>query len=234
MNGMDYIVDNVRRIQDAISQAAAKSGRPPEDVTLVGVTKTIDIPRIQALLDLGVVNLGENKPQELCGKYAVLGDCAHWHLIGHLQTNKVKSVIDKASMIHSVDSLRLAEEIDKRSKSVQKIMDVLIEVNIAGEFSKQGVEPEKTLDFIDSLLYLTNIHVCGLMCIAPYVDNPEKNRNYFVKMKQLFIDANGTILHNKEMKHLSMGMSNDFQIAVEEGATMVRIGTGIFGERFYV
>jgi pyridoxal phosphate enzyme (YggS family) len=232
-SNLDYIASNVLRIKERMAEATLKSGRAPEDVALIGVTKTVDIPRIQALIDCGVRTLGENKPQELCGKYEVLGNACEWHLIGHLQTNKVRTIIDKAKLIHSVDSVRLAEEIDKRAKSLSKSMDVLLEVNIAGEDAKQGIEPDNALSFIESLQHLTSIKIKGLMCVPPYVENPENNRKYFVKLKQLFVDISEKSFHNIEMTYLSMGMTGDYQVAIEEGANMVRIGTGIFGSRTY-
>ena len=225
------IAENVAYIQSKIAAAAQKSGRSPSDVKLIGVTKTIDIERIRALLNLGVKSLGENKPQELVEKYNILGSEPEWHLIGHLQTNKVKMVIDKVSMIHSLDSLRLANEINRRSADINRKTNVLVEINIASEPSKHGIAPDETSEFVRQLVEMQHLNVCGLMCIAPYVDEPEKNRIYFVKMRQIFIDIKSKYVHNKDILDLSMGMTNDYEIAVEEGATMVRIGTGIFGLR---
>ncbi|MDR1643968.1 MAG: YggS family pyridoxal phosphate-dependent enzyme [Clostridiales bacterium] len=228
---MDSITSNVQVIKERIAEAALKSGRKPEDVLLVGVTKTIDIPRIEALIGAGVRDLGENKPQELCSKHAALGSEIGWHLIGHLQTNKVKTVIGKAKLIHSVDSLRLAEEIDKRAAALGSKAEILLEINIAGEDSKHGIAPEDAITFAQSLQHLTSIKVKGLMCIAPYVEEQENNRKYFAKLRQLFLDIGEKSFHNIEMTDLSMGMTGDYQVAVEEGATMVRVGTGIFGPR---
>ena len=225
------MAENVAYIQSKIAAAAQKSGRSPSDVKLIGVTKTIDIERMRALLNLGVKSLGENKPQELVEKYNILGSEPEWHLIGHLQTNKVKLVIDKVSMIHSLDSLRLANEINRRSADINRKTNVLVEINIASEPSKHGIAPGETSEFVGQLVEMKHLNVCGLMCIAPYVDEPEKNRIYFVKMRQIFIDIKSKYVHNKDILDLSMGMTNDYEIAVEEGATMVRIGTGIFGLR---
>jgi pyridoxal phosphate enzyme (YggS family) len=228
---MDSIASNVQVIKERIAEAALKSGRKPEDVLLVGVTKTIDVPRIEALIRAGVRDLGENKPQELCSKRAALGSDVGWHLIGHLQTNKVKTVIGKAKLIHSVDSLKLAEEIDKRAAAQSVKADVLLEINIAGEDSKHGIAPDDALAFAESIQHLTSVRVKGLMCVAPYVEEPENNRKYFAKLRQLFVDISEKSFHNIEMTDLSMGMTGDYQVAVEEGATMVRVGTGIFGPR---
>ena len=228
---MSCIAENIKLIQSKIAAAAFKSGRKSSDVKLIGVTKTIDIKRIQELLSLGLNCLGENKPQELAEKFNIIGAGPEWHLIGHLQTNKVKMVIDKADMIHSVDSLRLAEEINKRAAGIGKVMDILVEINIASEPSKYGIAPDETFEFICLLSGLRNLRVRGLMCIAPNVDEPENNRFYFKKMNQILIDIKSKNVHNIDILDLSMGMTNDYEIAVEEGATMVRIGTGIFGVR---
>jgi len=225
------IAENLSRIKGNIAEAALRSGRNPEDVKLIGVTKTIDVERIRALIDLGVNDLGENRPQELDEKYRYLGGGPRWHMIGHLQTNKVKQIIDKTVLIHSVDSLRLAEEINRRAGEAGLVKDILAEINIASEPSKYGVNPDDTSEFVGKLVNLTNINVRGLMCIAPYVDEPGKNRIYFAKMRQIFIDIKNKYVHNTDILDLSMGMTNDYEIAVEEGATMVRIGTGIFGSR---
>jgi len=225
---VNSIAENIRRIQDRIAAAAHKSGRNASDVKLIAVTKTIDIDRIRALLSLGVNSLGENRPQELAEKYKLLGQGPEWHLIGHLQTNKVKLIIDKVHLIHSVDSLRLAEEINKRAAENGKVVDILAELNIALEPSKHGINPDEAPEFVGQLYEMKHLCVRGLMCVAPYVDEPEKNRIYFAKMQQIFIDIKGKYVHNIDILDLSMGMTNDYEIAVEEGATMVRIGTGIF------
>jgi len=230
---VNCIAENIGRIQDKITAAARKSGRMASDVKLIAVTKTIDIDRIRTLLSLGVNSLGENKPQELAEKHKLLGESPEWHLIGHLQTNKVKLIIDKAHMIHSVDSLRLAEEINKRAAANGRIVEILAELNIASEPSKHGINPDDAPEFVCRLTEMKHIRVRGLMCVAPYVDEPEKNRIYFAKMQQIFIDIKGKYVHNIDILDLSMGMKNEYEIAIEEGATMVRIGTGIFGVTSY-
>ena len=166
-------------------------------------------------------------------KYEPMGKEVCWHLIGHLQTNKVKYIIDKVKMIHSVDSMKLAEEISKRAKQANVNMDILVEVNMAGEESKFGVSPKETLSLIQNIAFLDNISVKGLMTVAPFVDNPEENRDCFRRMKQLLVDINSEKIDNVHMNVLSMGMSNDFEVAIEEGATIVRVGTNIFGKRVY-
>jgi len=228
---LSVISENLERIQSKIADAAHKSGRNPSDIKLIGVTKTIEVDQIRELLSLGVNSLGENKPQELTEKYNILGDGPEWHLIGHLQTNKVKLIINKAAMIHSVDSLRLAEEINKRAGENGIVKDVLVEVNIAAEPSKYGILPEEAPEFVGMLFALKHLRVRGLMCIAPNVDESGKNRIYFANMRQIFIDIKSKYAHNIDMMDLSMGMTNDYEVAVEEGATIVRIGTGIFGSR---
>ncbi|MDR1558511.1 MAG: YggS family pyridoxal phosphate-dependent enzyme [Clostridiales bacterium] len=228
---MNNIEENLARVRSNIDAAARRSGRNPAEVKLIGVTKTIDVERIRTLLSLGVNSLGENKPQELAEKYAALGNGPEWHLIGHLQTNKVRLIIDKAAMIHSVDSLRLAGEINRRAAAVGRVMDILVELNIAAEPSKHGIPPDKTLSFVEEISELENLRIRGLMCVAPNVDEPEKNRIFFAKMREIFIDIKNKCVHNIDMLDLSMGMTNDYEIAVEEGATIARIGTGIFGSR---
>lgn len=227
---MDYITENVNDILRRIETAAGKSGRSPEDITIIGVTKTIDVPHIQKLAELGIRDLGENKVQELLDKYGKLEN-VNWHMIGHLQTNKVKYIIDKTCLIHSVDSIKLANEIQRRAGQKNLIKDVLIEINIANEDTKYGVLPEDADTLALEISKMENLRLRGLMCIAPFVENSEQNREYFIKMRNLFIDISGRIDDNVYMNYLSMGMTNDFETAIEEGANMVRIGTGIFGSR---
>ncbi len=229
---MGEIQQNIAEIQQRINSAAQKSGRNQEDILLLAVSKTIDAERIQEAVDCGLTELGENKVQEILEKYEKLKNVS-WHLIGHLQTNKVKYIIDKVKMIHSVDSLKLAEEINKRAKQSNVIMDILVEVNMEQEESKFGVSPEDTLSLIQKIAFLDNIRVKGLMTVAPFVDNPEENRDCFRRMKQLLVDINNEKIDNVHMNVLSMGMSNDFEVAIEEGATIVRVGTNIFGKRIY-
>jgi len=230
---MDLIKQNIDVIKKNIEQAAEKSGRKASDVLLLAVTKTIDVDRIKQLMNLGIKTLGENKPQELVEKYKIIGNDAQWHLIGHLQTNKVKYIVDKVSLIHSVDSFKLAAEIDKQAKKINKVMDILIEVNIAQEESKYGVKADEVENLIDEIKIFDNICIKGLMTVAPFVENPQNNRVYFKQMHNLFVDINKKKHDNINMMFLSMGMTNDYKIAIEEGANIVRIGTGIFGARNY-
>jgi pyridoxal phosphate enzyme (YggS family) len=226
------IADNIKRVIFNIEETAIQSGRDPNDITLVGVTKMADVAQTREMLAAGVNNIGENRPQELLRKYGELNADAemHWHLIGHLQTNKVKSIIRQVSLIHSVDSLRLAEEIDKRAAQAGLVIDILAEVNIAREPSKHGVDPDEAYGFALSLVEFRNIRLKGLMCVAPEVEDLNNSRKYFVKMRNIIIDINKDLVHNKNLTDLSMGMTNDYTAAVREGATIVRVGTGIFGD----
>lgn len=224
------IKQNVEVIKRKIETAAKNSGRTAEDILFLGVTKTIDIQRIQELMDSGITTLGENKPQEIVKKYDQLKG-VKWHLIGHLQSNKVKYIIDKVELIHSVDSLKLALEIDKQAKKHNKVMDILIEINIAGEESKHGIKPNELESLIKEISLLSNVKVKGIMTVAPFVENPQNNRLYFEQMNKLFIDIRSKNIDNIDMTFLSMGMTNDYEVAIEEGANIVRIGTGIFGKR---
>lgn len=233
MYSNEDIARNLEAIRRNIKIAAEKSGRSEKDILLLGVTKTIDTDRINYLIDLGVNELGENRVQELLSKYDTIGQRAQWHLIGRLQTNKVKYIIDKVKLIHSVDSLKLLEEIHKRAKAHNINMDILIEVNVGNEETKGGVNYDDAGDFVDRASEFDNITVKGFMTVAPFVENPEENRNYFKKMKKLFVDNSAKMNHNISMEYLSMGMTNDYQVAIEEGANIVRIGTGIFGKRNY-
>lgn len=230
---MDYIKNNIEYIKEKIATVAKKSGRNASDILLLAVTKTVTVDKIKVAMDYGLNDLGENKVQELISKYDKLADGCNWHLIGHLQTNKVKYIIDKVKMIHSVDSEKLALEINNRAEQHGKIMDILLEVNIANEESKFGVKPEEIYGLIEKLKVLPNIKVKGLMTIAPLVNNMENNRKYFKLLYKLFVDIKDRKNDNIDMKYLSMGMTNDYEIAIEEGANIVRIGTGIFGERIY-
>ena len=231
---MNQIAQNVAEVHARIAQAAAKSGRTAEDITLVGVTKTIAPAEIAALLAAGVQTLGENKVQELLGKVdepSLAG--AEWHLIGHLQTNKVKYIADRVTLIHSVDSEKLAAEIDRRAEKIGRGMDVLVEINIADELSKHGVSARDAENVVREISRFRHVRVRGLMCVAPFAANSAENRALFEKMRKIFIDIQRKNYDNVYMDILSMGMTNDYEIAVEEGATMVRVGTGIFGSRIY-
>lgn len=229
---MSDISKNLEAIKKKIEVAAIKSGRLPEDIKLLAVSKTIAPEIIQQAIDLGLTELGENKVQEIMNKYDLLPQ-AQWHLIGHLQTNKVKYIIDKVKLIHSVDSVKLAQEISKRAVQAGITMNVLVEINIGNEESKHGVPIEQAEALAVEISKLDNITVKGLMTVAPFVENPEENRKYFKQMKNLFIDIASKNYNNIFMEYLSMGMTNDYEIAIEEGANIVRIGTGLFGKRNY-
>lgn len=230
---MDNIQLNIANIKEEIKQTCHKCGRNPEDITLIAVTKTVDPERINYAVDCGVPNLGENKVQEIMDKYDAVSKNVNWHLIGHLQTNKVKYIIDKVSLIHSVDSTKLAEEISNRAKKNNITKDVLVQVNVAEEETKFGIGLEDAVNFVISVSEFDNIRVKGLMTIAPYMEDPEGVRPVFRQLKQKFDELAQMNLPNTEMKYLSMGMSNDYTIAIEEGANMIRVGTAIFGKRNY-
>lgn len=226
------IKENLITIEENITAAAKKSGRRREDILLLAVSKTVDIPRMEEAKALGLIDMGENKPQEINRKFYEI-EGIRWHQIGHLQTNKVKYVIDKVCLIHSVDSLKLAEEINKRAGAKGLVMDILIEVNIGGEEAKHGVPPDEAENLAVQISRLPNVRVKGLMTVAPFVEDPEDNRGYFRQMKKLFVDIMNKNYDNIDMEYLSMGMTNDYIIAIEEGANIVRIGTGLFGARNY-
>lgn len=231
MNELEY---NLKNIQRRIKEAAERVGRNPDEITLVAVTKTVEPVIINKAIELGVNHIGENRVQELSSKYNLIqANEVNWHLIGHLQRNKVKYIIDKVNLIHSVDSLKLAEEINQRAKKNNKIMEVLVQVNVAREESKFGIFVEECVDFINKLSQLPYIKVKGLMTIAPHSPDPENVRPIFKELKKLSIDIKRKNYDNIDMDYLSMGMSGDFEVAIEEGSNIVRIGTGIFGHRQY-
>lgn len=225
------ITENLQAVQTNIAQALENAQRGPEDAVLIAVSKTKPISMIQEAYEAGIRDFGENKVQELVDKYDQLPKDIRWHMIGHLQRNKVKYLIGKTVLIHSVDSLRLAEEISKEAAKQKTDVDILIEVNVAQEESKFGLRLEETLELVEAVSALPYVHIKGLMTIAPYTDNPEENRKYFRQLKQLSVDITRKSVDNVSMNILSMGMTNDYVIAVEEGSTCVRVGTGIFGER---
>ncbi len=228
------LVDNLLKIEERIQVACKRANRNRDEVTLIAVSKTKPVSMIQELMEQGVVDFGENKVQELRDKVEQIKEPLNWHLIGHLQRNKVKYIVDKTCLIHSVDSLRLAEEIQKEALKKQIQVPVLIEVNIANEDSKYGVTKENTYDLIVQIASLSNIKIMGLMTIAPFVSNPDNNRVHFRNLRQLLVDIKSKNIDNVHMKILSMGMTGDYEVAIEEGATMVRVGTGIFGDRSYI
>ncbi len=227
------IYHSLEKIQEEIKEAAIKSGRNPQDITLIAVTKTRTIEEMKTVEELGHLNFGENKVQELEKKYDAFGDAINWHLIGHLQRNKVKFIIDKVKLIHSVDSLRLAKAINKEAIKHNLIANILLQVNIAGEDTKFGLAPEEVMPLLKEIASFKNIRVKGLMAMAPYTQNPEDNREYFKQLKNLSVDINSQKIDNICIEELSMGMTNDYVIAIEEGSTMIRVGTGIFGQRDY-
>ena len=224
---------NIEYIQDLKKKAAERSGRSGDDVLLVAVTKLHSTDEINEAIHCGITDIGENKVQEIMDKYDRV-EPVRWHLIGHLQTNKVKYIIDKVSMIHSVDSLKLAQEINKRAQQHGLVMDILIQVNSAMEESKFGITTDETGQMIKDILdNCPNVRIRGLMCIAPFEDNPDDARVYFAEVKKLY-DKYGQIDHPMlDFKYLSMGMSNDFEVAIEEGSNLIRVGTSIFGARDY-
>ena len=228
-----YIKENLEQINYRISRAAAKAGRKPEDITLVAVTKTVDPRRIKYALECGVKDAGENWAQELCQKYNILGDACRWHMIGHLQRNKVRHIIDKVKLIHSVDSTELAFEINRRATEKNIVMPVLVQVNVSGEDTKFGINGENLKELLISISPLKNIKVKGLMTIAPFEENPENTRWVFDRLRNLSIDICKENIDNINMDFLSMGMSNDFEAAIEEGSNIVRIGSAVFGRRQY-
>ncbi len=228
---MSSIAENIRNILERIAVAARRAHRDPSTVRLVVVTKTVDRERIREAVNAGAMILGENRVQEAREKITDLGPIASWHLIGHLQTNKVKYAVPLFYLIHSVDSLGLAQEIDRHAQKHGKVQDILIEVNISGEGSKTGVAADDANALVRSASQLKNIRVQGLMTMPPYSEDPEASRPYFRRLRELARDIANEHIPNAVMKELSMGMSGDFEVAVEEGATLVRVGTAIFGER---
>lgn len=231
MRSFAMIKENLHIVQKNIEKAALEAERDPRDITLIAVSKTKPVSMIEEAYAWGCRDFGENKVQELCDKYEVLPKDIRWHLIGHLQRNKVKYVVDKAFLIHSVDSLRLAEEIQKEAEKKQVHVDILIEVNAAGEESKFGVSPGELESLVREVSRLANVHIKGLMTIAPVVEKPEDNEIYFSKLRQLSVDIKEKNIDNVNMNVLSMGMTGDYEQAIKDGATYVRVGTGIFGER---
>ena len=225
--------ENLQEVVEKIQSACRRAGRNRSEVTLVAVSKTKPAATLQEAYDLGVRVFGENKVQEIREKYQVLPKDIEWHMIGHLQTNKVKYIVDKVRLIHSVDSLRLAEVIEKEAEKQDRIVDILLEVNVAEEESKFGLKTAEVLPLAEKLTALSHIRLRGLMTIAPFVENPEKNRAIFANLHKLYVDIKEKNIDNGTVSILSMGMTNDYEVAIEEGATMVRVGTGIFGARDY-
>ncbi len=225
--------ENYAQVLNNIKTACEKAGRQVSEVTLIAVGKTKPVSMLAEVYEVGARDFGENKVQELTEKQEQLPKDIRWHMIGHLQRNKVKYLIGKTALIHSVDSFRLAEEISRQAVKEQVTVDILVEVNIAGEESKFGTTGEEATALVEQIAVLPGVHIRGLMTIAPFVENPEENRLYFRKMKELSVDIMKKNIDNVDMDVLSMGMTGDYMVAIEEGATMVRVGTGIFGERNY-
>lgn len=227
------IKENIAYVESRIAEACKRVNRDRNEVTLIAVSKTKPVEMIREAMDYGTIDFGENKVQEIIDKTQSIPEKLNWHMIGHLQRNKVKYIVDKVCLIHSVDSMRLAMQIEQEAEKKDIICPILIEVNVAGEETKYGVSLEDTIPLISEIAKLPHISIKGLMTIAPNVENSEENRIYFQKLRQLNIDIKSKNIDNVSMDVLSMGMTGDYEVAVEEGATLVRVGTGIFGERDY-
>ena len=227
------IKENIMSIKIEINDIKEKCNRQDE-VNLMAVTKTVDVDKVLEAIDAGITDIGENKPQELARKYDAIGDKVRYHLIGTLQTNKVKYIIDKAYMIHSLDRISLCEEIQKRAEKIDKVINCLVQVNISKEESKHGLDREEVIDFVREVSEkYNNIRIKGLMTMAPFIEDKEQIRKVFKGLKDLSLEIKDLELANVDMDTLSMGMSHDYVIAIEEGATIVRVGTSIFGPRNY-
>ncbi len=222
------IAENLNSIMETIQKSAKIKNRDPKEITLVAVTKTIPPENIQEAINLGISHIGENKVQEITKKYEIIGDQVTWHMIGHLQKNKVKYIVDKVDFIHSLDSYELAQEIEKRASKIDRNIKCLLEVNISGEESKYGLSPDEVKPLLEKLQQLKYVSIVGLMTMAPFVEEPEETRQYFEGLRVLSQEIREMNLINVKMDYLSMGMSNDFHIAIEEGANMVRVGSRLF------
>lgn len=227
------LASNLQEVERKIMEACKKAGRAREDITLIAVSKTKPVSMLKEIYDLGARDFGENKVQELTDKEPQLPADLRWHMIGHLQRNKVKQVIDKAVLIHSVDSVRLAKAIEAEAAKKEIVVQILLEVNVAEEDSKFGLKVDEVLPAIEEIATMPHVRIKGLMTIAPFVENPEENRTVFAQLQKLSVDIAEKNIDNVSVDILSMGMTNDYQVAIEEGATMIRVGTGIFGEREY-
>lgn len=227
------ISKNLECVEAKIREACKRVNRSLDEVTLIAVSKTKPVVMIQEAIEYGIRDFGENKAQEMCEKNETICTKLNWHFIGHLQRNKVKYIVGKVKLIHSVDSFRLAEQINIEAKKKNVVCNVLIEVNIAKEETKFGVMEEEIYSLLEQISKLTNVKVKGLMTIAPFVEDSEENRVHFRNMHKLYVDIKSKNIDNIDMEILSMGMTGDYEVAIEEGATMVRVGTAIFGERDY-
>lgn len=227
------IQENLAEVEKRIEKACKRAGRDRSEVTLIAVSKTKPVEDVREAMNYGIVEFGENKVQEIMDKYEAIPEKLNWHMIGHLQRNKVKYIVDKVCLIHSVDSYRLALQISQEAQKKDTICPILIEVNVAKEDTKYGITAEETEAFVREIAQLPNVKIKGLMTIAPFVENPEENRIHFRALKNLLVDIKRKNIDNVDMEILSMGMTGDYEVAIEEGATMVRVGTGIFGKRNY-
>lgn len=225
--------ENLAKVKENIKAACERAGRDAGEVTLVAVSKMKPLEDIETLLKVGQLEYGENYVQELCEKEEHVSRPVHWHMIGHLQTNKVKYILDKVVLIHSVDSVHLAKQIEKEAAKKNITAQILLQVNVAEEDTKFGMDTDEVLRMAEEISQFPHVHIRGLMTSAPFVEDPEENRCYFRKLHKLFVDIGEKNIDNVTMDILSMGMTNDYEVAIEEGATMVRVGTGIFGERDY-
>ena len=225
--------ENLREIERKIQEACKRANRAREDIVLIAVSKTKPVSMLKEVYDLGIRDFGENKVQELSEKYPQMPSDTTWHLIGHLQRNKVKQIIDKVDLIHSVDSIRLAEAIEREAAKKDIIVNILLEVNVAEEESKFGFKVDEVLSAVEQIATFPHVRIKGLMTIAPFVENPEENRSVFAYLQKLSVDIARKNIDNVSVNILSMGMTNDYEVAIEEGATVIRVGTGIFGERNY-
>ena len=230
---MTVLQENYNCVLKNIEEACKKSGRDPKDVTLIAVSKTKPLEMLRDVYEGGARHFGENKVQEMCEKMEQMPEDVNWHMIGHLQTNKVKYIVGKCALIHSVDSLHLAKEIEKQAVKQNCEVPILVEINIANEETKFGIDRTEAMNLVKEIAKLPHVKIQGLMTIAPYVEDPEQNRQYFHQIWQLSVDIKNQNIDNVTMDILSMGMTGDYMVAVEEGATLVRVGTGIFGERNY-
>lgn len=227
------LLSNLQNVEKNIQEACEKANRSRDEITLIAVSKTKPLPMLKDIYEFGIRDFGENKVQELSEKHPQMPENVNWHFIGHLQTNKVKQVLDKTCLIHSVDSVRLAMAIEKEAAKKNRIVNILLEVNVAEEESKFGFKVDEVLPAIQQIATFPHVRIKGLMTIAPFVENPEENRTVFARLKKLSVDIAEENIDNVNVDILSMGMTNDYQVAIEEGATMIRVGTGIFGEREY-
>lgn len=231
---MSSVKENLDIVREKIKNSCTVSNRKNDEVTLLAVTKTVDVDKVLEAIENGVTDVGENKPQELARKYEGIGDKVNWHLIGSLQTNKVKYIIDKVYMIHSLDRIALCEEIQKRAEKIDKTINCLVQINISKEESKHGIYKEDAIDFIKEVANnYNNIKIKGLMTMAPFTENKDEVRKVFRGLKELAVEIDKLNINNVSMECLSMGMSNDYEIAIEEGSNIVRVGTSIFGARNY-